>query len=95
MRIGIQIDISETFGKDHSYRYGGDEFLVIYPDATEEEFKEKLDLMMKSRLTIEINGMRSNVHDILDEPQKLRSLFAAADERMYQMKRSHGLSERE
>ena len=61
MRIGIQIDISETFGKDHSYRYGGDEFLVIYPDATEEEFKEKLDLMMKSRPTIEINGMRSNV----------------------------------
>jgi GGDEF domain-containing protein len=90
VRIGIQIDISETFGKDHSYRYGGDEFLVLYPDATEEEFKEKLDLMMKSRLTIEINGMRSNVgfsagyvHDILDEPPKLRSLFAAADERMY------------
>ena len=94
--------ISETFGKDYSYRYGGDEFLVIYPEATEEEFKEKLDLMMEKRPTIEVNGTRVNVgysagyvHDKLDEPHKLRSLFATADERMYQMKRSHGLSERE
>lgn len=93
--------ISETFGKDYSYRYGGDEFLVIYPDAPEEEFKEKLDLMMEKRPAIEVKGTRVNVgysagyvHDKLDEPHKLRNLFAIADERMYQVKRSHGLSGR-
>ena len=37
------------FGSDFCYRYGGDEFLVIYPDKTEQEFKEKLDLMMTER----------------------------------------------
>ena len=29
----------DQFGAEHSYRYGGDEFLVIYPDISEEEFR--------------------------------------------------------
>ena len=31
--------LSDTFGKEHCYRYGGDEFLVIVPDISDSEFQ--------------------------------------------------------
>ena len=92
--------IAEAFGKEYSYRYGGDEFLVVYPDASEADFEKKLDAMMKRRPSIVIDGVKSEIgisagmiHEKLDDPHKLRNLFSAADERMYQMKRSHGLEQ--
>ena len=30
----------DNFGAEHSYRYGGDEFLVLYPDISEDDFKK-------------------------------------------------------
>jgi diguanylate cyclase (GGDEF)-like protein len=94
-------DISETFGREYSYRYGGDEFLVILPDESEEGFKEKLDALMSRRPVAEVDGAKTAVgfsagfvNEKLDDPKKLRDLFAMADERMYQMKQSHGLAAR-
>ncbi|MER2055958.1 MAG: GGDEF domain-containing protein, partial [Clostridia bacterium] len=41
--------LSDTFGKEYCYRYGGDEFLLIVPDISISEFNEKLG-------TLEPNG---------------------------------------
>lgn len=90
--------ITETFGPNCCYRYGGDEFLVIYQDAPVEQFEEKLDSMMDKKIFVEINGAQTEVglsagyvHDKLDDPHKLRELFLIADERMYRKKRTDGL----
>ncbi len=86
--------LSETFGQAHCYRYGGDEFLVIWPDEPEEDFRTRLEAMLKNRPTLEEAGEAvmadfsvGYVHDALDLPGKLRELIAKADERMYADKR--------
>ena len=86
--------LAETFGKEHCYRYGGDEFLVIVPDLSEAEFAKKLDRVMENRPVLERDGAFSPVgysvgyvHAVLDEGHDLRDLFSEADKRMYQIKR--------
>ena len=87
--------LAKTFGKDYCYRYGGDEFLVICPDLSEAEFKEKLDDMMKSKPSYNANGKSENVefsfgyvHDLVKSIEDLRDFFALADQRMYAVKNS-------
>ena len=83
--------LSDTFGPRHCYRYGGDEFLVIVPDCTDEAFHEKLETMMRSRPVIDgttcadfaIGHILAEVSD----SDALRSLISTADERMYEAKR--------
>ena len=93
--------IADTFGSEYSYRYGGDEFLVIYPDASEAEFEEKLKIMMENTPVVEMDGKKTSVgisagyiHDTLDATYKLRDMFNIADERMYEEKSTHGLKRR-
>ena len=86
--------LADTFEKEHCYRYGGDEFLVIFPDLPEADFKEKLDLLMDKRPVLDREGAPTPVgysvgyvHSIVDEKHDLRDLFAEADQKMYQIKR--------
>jgi len=86
--------LTDAFGEGHCYRYGGDEFLVIYPQASEESFNERLNFVMNNRPKIEKDGKNSlvgysagYVHTVLDDSQDLRDLFAEADQRMYKNKR--------
>ena len=82
--------LSELFGNTHCYRYGGDEFLVIVPEISEEDAREKLDLQ-RTRLprtangpaTISVGVSQGHVKD----HDTLRKMIAEADERMYQEKR--------
>lgn len=83
--------LTDTFGEDACYRYGGDEFLVIAPDITEAAFREKIDAIMRARPVVEgdrrIDYSVGHIHARLDDPEKLRDLIACADERMYEQKR--------
>lgn len=85
--------IKNTFGTNRCYRYGGDEFLVICPDLSETDFREKLDRMMKSKPSFEINKMSVDIdfsigyiHGNVKDTDGLRQFFFAADKRMYASK---------
>ena len=82
--------LSETFGEEHCYRYGGDEFLVIVPDVSETEFREKLESMKQKSPVLmgdsEAGFSAGYVHAFLKEPDMLRELISEADERMYDEK---------
>ena len=85
--------LAKTFGKDYCYRYGGDEFLVLCPDLSESEFTEKLNDMMKSKPSFNINEISVNVefsfgyvHDLVRDIEDLRQFFSLADQRMYAAK---------
>ena len=57
--------LTKVFGNDYCYRYGGDEFVVIYPDISEDEFKDKL------------SSFKQAVSDINNEDSKLDIQFSA------------------
>ena len=82
--------LSETFGEDHCYRYGGDEFLVIVPDVSEAEFSEKLKSMRQKESVLmgdsKVSFSAGYVHELLKDPDMLRELISKADERMYEEK---------
>ena len=87
--------LASQFGKEHCYRYGGDEFLVICRDMSEEAFLEKLDAVMKARPMITLQGETTPVgfsvgyiHETIDDAGKLDELLSRADKRMYQAKRA-------
>ena len=87
--------LSDTFGKDYCYRFGGDEFLVILPDVSESEFLTKLRPLRENTPQLLMNGKPSPVgysigfsHGIPSKVLNLRDLFDDADQNMYADKRS-------
>ena len=85
----------DLFGAEHSYRYGGDEFMVIYPDIQESDFT-KLVSDMGSRLEeIYLEDKKLSVHfsagyvygKILLHDD-LRLMIRQADELLYKAKGS-------
>lgn len=82
--------LTDTFGEDHCYRYGGDEFLVMVPDLSDAAFQEKLDALLRGKPTIEQHGVSFSlgyVHAEVREEDSIQSLIGEADERMYETKR--------
>ncbi len=87
--------LAERFGREHCYRYGGDEFLVIYPNTDEAAFLEKLRGVMESKPVFTANGERVTpgysvgyVHGRIETDSDLRMMLRMADDRMYASKRS-------
>ncbi|MBQ7646795.1 MAG: GGDEF domain-containing protein [Clostridia bacterium] len=87
--------LAKHFGREHCYRYGGDEFLVIYPDSSLDEFGKKIGEFTEERPSLNVNGKIVSVsysygfiHDKIDERDRLRALFSAADKRMYEDKKT-------
>ena len=92
--------LTDVFRKEHCYRYGGDEFLVIYPDCSEEAFLAKLNIVMENAPLFEANGETSRisysagcVHAKGEKARDLRDLFSEADKRMYRNKRDKARSD--
>ena len=87
--------LSELFGAEHAYRYGGDEFIAIVPDDGTRSFlrlvrtlrnrENVLDLGNKAvRFTYSVGY----THGYAAEPDDLRELMSVADEKMYHVKRA-------
>ena len=83
--------LADTFGKEHCYRYGGDEFLIILPDAAVSEFSEKLEYVKQNKPAIDDTSRAEFsigfVRGMLDDSDTLRNLISSADEKMYEKKR--------
>lgn len=83
--------LSDTFGKECCYRYGGDEFLLIVPDISISEFNEKLRTLVQKRPAIDDTvwaGFSVGfVRATLTDSDMLRNLISRADEKMYETKR--------
>lgn len=85
--------LTDTFGPEHCYRYGGDEFLVIVPDMAPAEFRERLQAMNQNRPVLDgtdrVSFSTGVVHAMLQDSDMLRTLITGADEKMYEEKRDH------
>lgn len=88
--------LSDTFGMENCYRYGGDEFLVILQDVSSSEFNEKLKFLEQNKPAIDntttagfsIGFTRAFVND----SDMLRDMISKADEKMYESKREKNRS---
>lgn len=82
--------LSDTFGKEYCYRYGGDEFLLIVPDISISEFNERLRTLEQNKPAIDDiawTGFSVGfVRAMLTDSDMLRNLIARADEKMYESK---------
>ena len=85
----------DNFGADHSYRYGGDEFMVIYPDISEEDFRLNLVNMEVQLENIYLEDKKLPVHfsagyvygkNMLRDD--LRLMLREADELLYKAKKT-------
>ena len=88
-------NLADQFGQEHCYRYGGDEFLAILPNAGETALRSQIKSVFelsppldKSKPDIcagySVGYATGHVADDYD----LRRLFTIADERMYTAKRA-------
>ena len=85
--------LSAQFGLAHCYRFGGDEFLVIYPEITPEDFERKLEAVLHKLPSVRIEGKTEPAGfsagfttAVVSESYTLREMFSAADEKMYEAK---------
>ena len=86
--------LSDLFGQNNSYRYGGDEFLIIVPDPDKDEFETKLQHLAKNSLHINsgekvviANYSIGYLCETESAEYPLRSMISDADDRMYEDKR--------
>lgn len=85
--------LGEAFGKQNVYRYGGDEFLVIYP-GIKDEFKKCLDLTQWYCDKMKFEGMErpscsiGYVYGSCTNDAELRAMIQAADYQLYQAKQN-------
>ena len=83
--------LSDTFGKEYCYRYGGDEFLLIVPDISISEFNEKQETLKQNKPAIDDTvwtGFSIGfVRATLTDSGMLRKLISEADGKMYESKR--------
>lgn len=85
-----------AFAEGDAYRYGGDEFLIILTDLTEEQFKAAVAVWQEALRTIETPNTTQSItcsfgyaRCLLKGPDDLRSAIKAADDMLYQVKKSN------
>ena len=85
----------KVFGVDSCYRYGGDEFLIITIDMSEEEFQSKVQDLKQAIAEITVSKKNIStrfsggyVYGIPESTMELRSMIKEADVLLYKVKTS-------
>ena len=88
-------NLADQFGQEHCYRYGGDEFLIILPNAGETALRGQIKAVFelsppldKSRPDVCAGYSVGYAAGHVADDHDLRRLFTVADERMYAAKRA-------
>ncbi|MCR4734176.1 MAG: GGDEF domain-containing protein [Treponema sp.] len=79
--------IQEIFGKEHCYRYGGDEYLVLLPKIPNEEFKKKIEACT-SKIAGEFFFSGGYLSGLVTTQADLHNFINKADEKLYESKGS-------
>ena len=86
----------EIFGVENTYRYGGDEFLIIVTDMENHEFKSKVKDLKQAINEIRIDSETTLtrfsggcVYGVPSNPLELRAMIRRADKLLYEAK-DHG-----
>ena len=84
----------DYFGAEHVYRYGGDEFVVLYPNYQEEEFERltqsfqaAVGRLQFDNLKVPITCSGGYVYGTAKTPGDLRDFIKEADKCLYEAKR--------
>ncbi len=77
--------LQSTFGKKHCYRYGGDEYLIVLPEISREEFLEKLR-SYESQINNAFHFSGGYTRGFVRNSQDLHVLISKADQNLYQAK---------
>lgn len=86
----------DVFGHEYSYRYGGDEFLVVLPEEDCDNFESRMMNWQKDVEDAKIGGIGQHVScscgyvkAYLGEATDLRASIKAADKALYKAKKKH------
>jgi len=85
LRSSAEMLVSQ-FGKKNVYRAGGDEFVVIIPEAGEEEFSAKYEALLVKRSEQYPNLFSSGAYWCTDS-SRIEEALRIADQQMYEQKR--------
>lgn len=80
--------LADSFRTCNCYRYGGDEFLIVGENVTEEEFNVSYQQARKTLDASEIRFSGGYVHGVPETIPELRSMIMQADEMLYAAKES-------
>ena len=87
--------LKDVFGEKNCYRYGGDEFIVIFPADEEGAFEKKLAAFTGEKLTLTHNGETirvdysvGSVIDVMETEDALNALLSKSDRLMYAEKQA-------
>ena len=79
--------LQTNFGKKYCYRYGGDEYLLVLPEISEEEFLKKLKAC-EEKLTNDFHFSGGYTRGFVSNSKDLHTLISKADQNLYQAKGS-------
>ena len=77
--------LQNNFGRKHCYRYGGDEYLLVLPEISQDEFLKKLQAC-KEELTGNFHFSGGYTRGYVSNAKDLHVLISRADQNLYQAK---------
>lgn len=77
--------LQTNFGKEHCYRYGGDEYLIIVPEVDEQVFLKKID-DCEAAINDKFHFSGGYVKGFVTSAKVLHNFINKADEKLYEAK---------